>query len=123
MFYVLSVALGGALGAVARYGLSTWLYNPEQRIPWGTLTANVVGSFLMGVLFVVILERAKLPPEMRLFLMTGFLGAFTTFSAFSLESVALIHEGHVMAAIFYVILSITLCIAALAVAMWFTRLL
>jgi len=123
MLPILSVAMGGAFGALARYWLSSWLYNPGQRLPLGTLTANVLGSLVMGVLFVLILERAKLPPEMRLFLMTGFLGAFTTFSAFSLETVALIHEGHVMAAIFYVILSVMLSIAALAVAIWFTRLL
>jgi CrcB protein len=77
----------------------------------------------MGVIFVLVLEKAKLPPEMRPLLMTGFLGAFTTFSTFSLETVTLIHEGHVIAAIFYVLLSVILCIAALALAVGLTRLL
>jgi CrcB protein len=76
----------------------------------------------MGILFVLIMERAKLPAEMRPLLMTGFLGAFTTFSTFSLETVTLIHEGHVTAAIFYVLLSVVLSVTALAVAIWLTRL-
>lgn len=123
MIHVLSVALGGALGAVARYWLSGWLNTSDSKIPWGTLSANVLGSFLMGVMFVLILEKAKLPPEMRPLLMTGFLGAFTTFSSFSLETLTLLHEGHIIAALFYVILSVTLCIAVLALAVSLTRLL
>ena len=123
MIHLLSVALGGAMGAVARYWLSGLLNNTDQKLPVGTLTANVVGSLLMGVLFVLVMERAKLPPEMRPLLMTGFLGAFTTFSAFSLETVTLINEGHVTAALFYVLLSVVLSVAALSAAIWFTRLL
>ena len=119
--HVLSVALGGALGAVARYWFSGWLNAGDSKLPWGTLSANVLGSFLMGVMFVLILEKAKLPPEMRPLLMTGFLGAFTTFSTFSLETLTLIHEGHIIAALFYVLLSVTLCIAALALAVGLTR--
>jgi len=123
MIHILSVALGGALGALARYWLSGWLNSAESRIPWGTLSANLLGSFFMGVLFVLILEKARLPPEMRPLLMTGFLGAFTTFSTFSLETLAMINEGHVIAALFYVILSVVLCIAVLALAVSLTRLL
>ena len=119
--HLLSVAVGGALGALARYWFSAWLNAGDAKLPWGTLGANVIGSFLMGVLFVLILERAKLPPELRPLLMTGFLGAFTTFSTFSLETLTLIHEGHVIAAIFYVLLSVILCIAALALAVGLTR--
>jgi fluoride exporter len=123
MIHILSVALGGAMGALARYWLSGWLNSAEARIPWGTLCANLLGSFFMGVLFVLILEKAKLPPEMRPLLMTGFLGAFTTFSTFSLETLAMINEGHIIAALFYVILSVVLCIAVLALAVSLTRLL
>jgi len=111
------------LGALARYWVSGWLNSGDAKLPWGTLSANLLGSFLMGVIFVLVLEKAKLPPEMRPLLMTGFLGAFTTFSTFSLETVTLIHEGHVIAAIFYVLLSVILCIAALALAVGLTRLL
>lgn len=119
--HLISVAVGGALGALARYWFSGWLNSADAKLPWGTLGANVLGSFLMGVMFVLILEKAKLPPEMRPLLMTGFLGAFTTFSTFSLETLTLIHEGHVIAAIFYVLLSVILCIAALALAVGLTR--
>jgi CrcB protein len=122
MLHILSVTLGGALGALSRYWLSGWLNSADQKLPVGTLTANVVGSLLMGIFFVLIMERAKLPAEMRPLLMTGFLGAFTTFSTFSLETVTLIHEGHVTAAIFYVLLSVVLSVTALAVAIWLTRL-
>lgn len=123
MIHLISVAIGGALGAVGRYWVSGWLNAGEQKLPLGTLTVNVLGSLLMGVFFVLILEKARLPAELRPLIMTGFLGAFTTFSTFSLESLTLIHEGHVTAALFYVLLSVVLCIAALAAAVWFTRLL
>jgi len=120
---LVSVALGGALGALARYAVSSWLNTSSAKLPWGTLAVNVLGSFVMGILFVLILERAKLPLEMRPLLMTGFLGAFTTFSTFSLETLTLIHEGHVIAAIFYVLLSVILCIAVLALAVSLKRML
>ncbi|HSG03773.1 MAG TPA: fluoride efflux transporter CrcB [Marinobacterium sp.] len=121
--HIISVALGGALGALARYWLSGWLNSGDAKLPWGTLSANVLGSLLMGVAFVLILEKAKLAPEMRPLLMTGFLGAFTTFSTFSLETLTLIHEGHIITALFYVLLSVILCIAALALAVSLTRML
>lgn len=68
------------------------------------------------------MEKAKLSPELRPMLMVGFLGAFTTFSSFSLETVALLQEGHTMSALIYVLLSVILCIIALSVGIWFTRL-
>lgn len=116
------IALGGALGAMARYWVSGVLNNAEHRLPFGTLTVNVLGSFLMGVCFVLVLERAKLSPEMRPLLMTGFMGAFTTFSTFSLEAVALIQEGHMMSALIYISLSLILCLVALYAGLWLTRL-
>jgi CrcB protein len=92
-------------------------------LPLGTLTCNVGGSLLMGVLFVLVLEKARLSPELRPLLMVGFLGAFTTFSTFALESVVMLQEGHVMSALIYVSLSVILCLAALYVGMSLTRLL
>jgi CrcB protein len=121
MIHWVLIALGGALGALGRYWVSGVLNNAEHRLPFGTLTVNVVGSFLMGVCFVLILERARLSPEMRL-LMTGFMGAFTTFSTFSLETVALIQEGHIMSALIYISLSLVLCLVALYAGLWLTRL-
>ncbi|WP_342665436.1 fluoride efflux transporter CrcB [Marinobacterium litorale] len=117
----LSIALGGALGAMARYWVSGFLNNADYRLPVGTLAVNVVGSFLMGVCFVLILEKARLSPEMRPLLMTGFMGAFTTFSTFSLETVALIQEGHIMSALIYISLSLALCLVALYAGLVLTR--
>jgi CrcB protein len=122
MIHWVLIALGGALGALGRYWVSGVLNNAEHRLPFGTLTVNVVGSFLMGVCFVLILERARLSPEMRPLLMTGFMGAFTTFSTFSLETVALIQEGHIMSALIYISLSLVLCLVALYAGLWLTRL-
>ena len=123
MIHLISVAMGGALGALARYWLSGLLSSADQKLPLGTLTANVLGSLVMGILYVLIMEKSRISPEMRPLLMTGFLGALTTFSTFSLETVTLIHEGHVIAAVFYVLLSVILCIAVLSAAIWLTRLL
>ncbi len=122
MMHLVAVAFGGALGALARYWVSGVLNNAEHPLPMGTLTVNVLGSFLMGVCFVLILERARLSPELRPLLMVGFMGAFTTFSTFSLETVAMIGEGHVMSALIYISLSVSLCIAALGAGLWLTRL-
>jgi len=122
MQILLAVGFGGALGAVSRYWLAGMLNSKADKLPLGTLSCNVLGSLLMGILFVLIMEKAKLSPELRPMLMVGFLGAFTTFSSFSLETVALLQEGHTMSALIYVLLSVILCIIALSVGIWFTRL-
>ncbi len=123
MLHFIAIALGGALGALARYSVSGLLNNATGRLPMGTLACNVGGSLLMGVLFVLVLEKARLSPELRPLLMVGFLGAFTTFSTFALESVVMLQEGHFMSALIYVLLSVILCLAALYVGMSLTRLL
>lgn len=119
---VLAVATGGALGAVSRFWLAGMLNDKADRLPVGTLACNIVGSLLMGILFVLIMEKARLSPELRPLLMVGFLGAFTTFSSFSLETVALLQEGHIISALIYVLLSVLMCIAALSAGIWITRL-
>ncbi len=122
MQQLIAIAIGGALGALGRYWMSGLLNNAAYRIPYGTLTCNVLGSFLMGVCFVLILEKSKLSPEMRPLLMVGFMGAFTTFSTFSMETIAMLQEGHVMSAAIYILLSVLLCLVALYGGLWFTRL-
>ncbi|MEH6579446.1 MAG: fluoride efflux transporter CrcB [Amphritea sp.] len=123
MLHLVAVAAGGAVGALARYWVSSSvLNNANFRLPYGTLFCNVLGSFLMGVCFVLILEKARLSPELRPLLMVGFMGAFTTYSTFSLEAVTLLQEGHIMSAAVYIVLSVLLCIAALYGGLWFTRL-
>jgi fluoride exporter len=119
----LAVALGGALGSMARYALSTWIFQvSSHKFPYATLTVNVLGSFVMGILFVVIVERAALPQEMRSLLMIGFIGAFTTFSSFSLDALGLWQNGHLFMALIYTLATVILCLIAISSAIWLTRL-
>ena len=119
----IAVAIGGALGAMARYGVSTLVFDAScQRFPYATLSVNVLGSFLIGILFVLIVEKGLLPPEMRSILMVGFLGAFTTFSTFSLDALGLWQNGHLLLALVYALGTVVLCLAAISIAVWLTRL-
>ena len=119
----IAVAIGGALGAMARYGVSTLVFDASsQRFPYATLSVNVLGSFLIGILFVLIVEKGLLPPEMRSILMVGFLGAFTTFSTFSLDALGLWQNGHLFMALIYALGTVVLCLAAVAASVWLTRL-
>jgi CrcB protein len=109
----LAVALGGALGSVARFwltGVMTLLTGP--RFPWGTLLINVGGSFVIGVVAGLTLtpERLGWHPSIRILLMTGFCGGFTTFSAFSLQALELIQAGEIAPALGYMLASVTLCL-------------
>jgi len=120
----MAVAVGGALGAMARYGVSTWVVQvSSHRFPYATLTVNVLGSFVMGILFVLIVERSALAPEMRDLSMIGFLGAFTTFSTFSLDALSLWQNGHLFMALLYVLATVVLCLLAISSSIWLTRLL
>ena len=116
----LSVALGGAIGATLRWltGLLT-LRVMGQGFPWGTVTVNILGSFLMGVLVVALADRGGL--RAAPFLMTGLLGGFTTFSAFSLDAVALVERGQTALAAAYVGGSVIVGLAALVLGMSVTR--
>lgn len=111
---IAAVAVGGALGAVGRFGVAglavRWV---GIGFPTGTLTVNVVGSFFMGLLLAVMAVRTDMPPELRLFLTVGLLGAFTTFSTFSLDVFILIERGQWMLCAGYIVLSVLLSIAAL----------
>ncbi|MFX4221227.1 MAG: fluoride efflux transporter CrcB [Thalassobaculum sp.] len=114
MKMLLAVALGGALGAVARYKTIGWLAHlMGHGFPWGTLAVNVIGSFAMGVLVELGALKLNLSGEMRAFLAVGFLGAFTTFSTFSLDVATLWERGDVMMTGVYVAASAALSILAL----------
>lgn len=122
MRQILFVAAGGALGALARFGLSAWIHAAwAPRFPVATLGINAAGSLLIGVLWVLIAERASLHPDWRSVAMTGFLGAFTTFSTFSLETVTLFEDGRVAEALAYVLGSVLLCVGGAWCGIWFAR--
>ena len=91
MISVLAICIGACLGALARWGLGLWL-NPGAVIPYGTLAANLIGGYLVGVCVAVFQALPNLDPVWRLALVTGFLGALTTFSSFSAEVVGMLGQ-------------------------------
>lgn len=108
-----AIALGGALGALSRYWLATAVARHNSvAFPLGTFAVNVLGSFLIGLVFLLLLQRADLEQGLRPFLITGFLGAMTTFSTFSLEALLLLQQGHYNTALLYVLGSVLTCLLA-----------
>lgn len=113
---VFAIAAGGALGALLRFWMSNGIYGLLGRnFPYGTLAVNVLGSLLMGFLYVLLIDKLALGPQWRAALLIGLLGAFTTFSTFSMETVNLVEAGEVFKALLNVLLSVSLCL----VATWF----
>jgi len=90
MLHVIAICLGACVGALARWGLGLWLNTSAALLPWGTLAANLIGGYLVGVCVAVFNNLPELDPVWRLALVTGFLGALTTFSSFSAEVVGMI---------------------------------
>ncbi len=118
----LAIALGGALGSVLRFAAVSYL-TPllNYRFPIGTFIVNLLGSFLIGIAYVLLVEKARLPVEYRLFFITGVLGGFTTFSAFSLEILQLWQEGHWLNALIYASSSVVLGLLCAFVGMALTQ--
>ena len=113
MINIVLVAAGGAIGSVFRYLVGVWSVRlAGVNFPWGTLTVNVVGSFLIGLLVELVARRLNASMEMRLFLVTGALGGFTTFSSFSLDAVSLFERGALGLSAVYVLASLSVSIAA-----------
>ena len=90
MLQVIAICVGASLGALARWGLGLWLNTSAAWLPWGTLAANLIGGYLVGVCVAVFNNLPQLDPVWRLALVTGFLGALTTFSSFSAEVVGML---------------------------------
>lgn len=116
------IAMGGALGAVSRYAVSNYLYgHMPEKVHYATLVINVVGSFLIGIMYVLIVERLYVHAHFQSGLMVGFLGAFTTFSTFSLETVRYLQAGQIGEALFYVAASVVFCVIACWIGISATR--
>ncbi|MEE8058098.1 MAG: fluoride efflux transporter CrcB [Pseudomonadales bacterium] len=123
MKHLLMIAAGGAAGALCRH----WLVNlintfSHSRVPMGTLSVNIIGSFCIGIMYVLITERIVLHPDWRNVAIVGFLGAFTTFSTFSLEAITLLENGQMTNAALYISSSLILCVLAAWLAISLTRL-
>jgi CrcB protein len=124
MKYLLFISLGGASGTVSRYLLANWVHGLwEGKLPMGTLLVNVLGSFAIGIVYVVVVERQFIHADWRGVLMVGFLGAFTTFSTFSLETINLFEAGHSVHALLYMFGSAIICVVMAGVGMHLTRVL
>ena len=112
LIQVIVIAIGGAIGALLRYWMSIWVYSfAGQGFPYGTLAVNVSGSLLIGFLYILI-ERMGLGIEWRAALLIGLIGAFTTFSSFSLETLNLFEQGEQLKAAMNIVLSVVLCLFA-----------
>ncbi len=111
MAQILFIAAGGATGALLRYWMSNGIHAYMGRgFPYGTLSVNLLGSLLMGLAYVFLVERMDVNPEWRAGLIIGLLGAFTTFSTFSIETLNLIEAGEQFKAGLNILFSVTLCI-------------
>lgn len=122
MKMLLAVALGGAVGASARYlfaAKALHLFGPG--FPWGTLGVNIIGSFLMGALVEAGSVKLSLSPEMRAFLVTGVLGGFTTYSAYSLDVANMMIKKQAVMAALYAFGTMGACIAALFMGLYMAR--
>ncbi len=122
MTQLVFIALGGALGALMRYWFSSGAHFVlGKEFPYGTLTVNVIGSFLIGAIYVFMVERHELPQEWRSFMVIGLLGAFTTFSTFSFETIALFEVGNINKAFVNIFVSVFSCLVVCWLGMYLAR--
>ena len=113
MLNVVLVFIGGGVGAMARYWMSGAVYKfTSGSFPYGTITVNFIGCFIIGLLMAGFEERFLVNPSLRIFLTIGILGGFTTFSSFSYETIALMRDGEILFALLNVIMSILTCLGA-----------
>ena len=122
MIGVVAIVIGGALGSLCRYVMSMNIYLLlGKSFPYGTLAVNILGSIIMGSVYILVMEKITISEELRAGITVGFLGAFTTFSAFSIETMNLIESGEITKAGLNIILSVILCIVGCWLGMSITR--
>lgn len=121
---MISVAIAGAIGALTRFGLSRWIqgFPLLQSFPWGIFACNVLGCLLIGIFYGVLDFRQLLGPVWRAAIMIGFLGGFTTFSSFSLDTFHFLQAGELFLGLSNIFLNVLLCILATAVGVWLSLL-
>lgn len=114
---VVVIMIGGALGTLARYLLSVLALPISGSLPWGTILINIAGSFIIGFFGTLTLASGRFPlaEPVRLFVMVGFCGGFTTFSSFSLQTLDLLRSGETLRATMNIVASVALCVTAVAV--------
>jgi len=114
IWHWLILGFGGSLGAIARFATVSWVNRLHgSQFPLGTFSVNVVGSFIMGLAFVLFtIKYPSAQGSYRSFVMVGFLGAFTTFSSFALEALVLFQQHHLTTALMYMVASVVVCIVA-----------
>jgi CrcB protein len=116
----LLVGIGGMFGSILRYGLSTWVAQLFSRalLPYGLMTVNILGCLLIGALAALMQSKHGLRPELVLLLMVGFLGGFTTFSSFGLETFTLLRDQHIYAALMDVLIQVVVGTLAVGAGFW-----
>lgn len=120
--YLIYVIIGSSIGGVARYLSQEFVQkNFPSFIPLGTLSVNIVGSFIIGIIY-ALAERSKISAEVRIFIATGFCGGFTTFSSFAFENVRLLEDGEYFNTALYVVLSLVIGFIAVYLGILFTKL-
>ena len=122
MWAYVAIAIGGVLGCWARYAMTNLIQAVYGRdFPYATLSINVLGAFLMGFLYVETLERLTISPALRVGILTGVLGGFTTFSTFAMETILLAQQGEMAKGVLYVALSIIIGLGAAVVGAYIAR--
>lgn len=123
MLTFLSVGIGAAIGAWLRWGLSLWLNSPHDPVPYGTLAANLLGGYLVGLAVAYFAQHGEFSPELKLFLITGFLGGLTTFSTFSVEVFTLLGRAQYAMGLLAIALHVAGSLLMTGLGVWTFRLL
>ena len=120
---IIGIAVGGSIGSLLRFGLSSWVQErtKTEYFPWGILSVNLIGCFLMGILFGILVERFDISAFWRAGIFLGLLGGFTTFSSFSIDALTLFQSGAFGAMTIYILLSLVGCILATAFGLTLAR--